>query len=144
MFRDDVTLAEDGDVYAFVLPPVDPLIEDSVVASGDFVVAFSDRPEVQYAQTYLSSPEWVANNIALGGSSAHTGVPLDAYDDPISRLSAQILTEPGATIRFDASDLMPVAVQAEEWRQLTKWFAEGKPTRAVLRAVDDAWPSARS
>ena len=42
------------------------------------------------------------------------GVPLDAYaPGSIDQLSAQYLTDPQGTFRFDASDLMPAAVGAE-------------------------------
>jgi alpha-glucoside transport system substrate-binding protein len=74
--------------------------------------------------------------------SANNGVPLDDYTDAISKLSAQYLTDPNALFRFDASDLMPAAVgSGAEWTQLTAWFAENKPTKDVLDAIDAAWPS---
>ena len=60
-------------------------------------------------------------------------MPLDAYTDPISKLSAKYLTDATATFRFDASDLMPAAVGAgAEWKQMTAWFGENKddPGRA--------------
>ncbi len=91
-------------------------------------------------------PTWPARSglsrrASLGGFvSANSGVPLDTYTDPISRLSAELLTTPGATFRFDASDLMPPQVGEEEWKQLTAWFAEDKPIQDVLRAIDAAWP----
>ncbi len=69
-------------------------------------------------------------------------MPIDAYTDPISKLSAEYLTDETATFRFDASDLMPAAVGAgAEWKQMTAWFGENKDTQAVLKAIDDAWPS---
>ena len=38
--------------------------------------------------------------------------------------------------------LMPAAVGAgAEWKQMTAWFAEDKPTQEVLKAIDAAWPS---
>jgi alpha-glucoside transport system substrate-binding protein len=142
LFKKDATLGPDGDVYAFPLPAIDPGVPAPVVAGGDFVIAFSDRPEVQTAQAYLSSPDF-ATRLAKQGvaTSANTGVPLAAYSDPVSRLSVQMLTAPDSTLRFDGGDLMPQVVQEEEWRQLTAWFAEGKPTRDVLTAIDAAWPS---
>ena len=74
--------------------------------------------------------------------SANSGVDLNLYTDPISKLSAQYLTDPNALFRFDASDLMPAAVGAgAEWTQLTAWFASNKPTKDVLDAIDAAWPA---
>ena len=107
------------------------------------MTAFSDKPEVQAFQTFLSSAEFATEKVKQGGwVSANSGVPLDAYTDNISKLSAQYLTKSDATFRFDASDLMPAAVGAgEEWKQLTAWFAEDKPTDQVLNAIDAAWPA---
>jgi len=81
--------------------------------------------------------------VKLGGwASANSGVPLDAYTDPIQLLSAKLMTDKTATFRFDASDMMPGAVgSGEEWKQLTAWFAADKPTADVLSAIDAAWPS---
>ena len=31
---------------------------------------------------------------------------------------------------------MPTVVQDQGWKELTAWFAEGKPTAEVLRAID--------
>lgn len=141
-FQPDVTIGPDGDVYAFSLPAINPDVSNPVVGSGDFVLAFSDRPEVQLARAYFSSADWATRRAQQAGwVTANTGVPLDSFDDPISRLSSQLLTAPNTTFRFDASDLMPPVVQDEEWKQLTAWFAEDRPTAEVLRAIDAAWPS---
>ena len=142
LFKKDATIDPDGDVYAFALPAVDPSVPRPVLGGGDFVIAYSDRPEVQTAQAYLSSTHWATVRAKRWGvTSANTGVPLDVYPDPLTRLSVEMLTAPGSTFRFDGMDLMPQVVQEEAWRQLTAWFAEGKPSRAVLQAIDAAWPS---
>ena len=140
-FQPGATLGPDGDVFAFALPAVDPDIPNPLIGGGEFIVAFSARPEVQKAHAYLASAEWASRRVGIGSFvSANNGVPLDAYTDPISRLSADLLTTPGATFRFDASDLMPLQVGEEEWKQLTAWFAEDKPIEDVLRAIDASWP----
>ncbi|MDA8434474.1 MAG: ABC transporter substrate-binding protein [Actinomycetales bacterium] len=141
-FKKDVKIAEDGDVFAFYLPSIDPA-KKAVEGGGEFVTAFADRPEVKAFQTFLSSAEFATEKVKLGGwVSANSGVDLSNYQDPISKLSAQYLTDSTALFRFDASDLMPAAVGAgAEWKQLTAWFAENKPTKDVLDAIDAAWPS---
>jgi alpha-glucoside transport system substrate-binding protein len=141
-FKKGAKIAEDGDVFAFYLPSMDPA-KKAVEGGGEFVTAFSDKPEVQAFQTYLSSDTFATEKVKGGGwVSANSGVPLDTYTDPISKLSAQYLTDSSAVFRFDASDLMPAAVGAgAEWKQLTAWFATDKPTQEVLQAIDAAWPS---
>jgi alpha-glucoside transport system substrate-binding protein len=141
----NLKVGPDGDVFAFKLPPVDPSVtQDEVEGGGEFTAAFSDRPEVQAVQIYLSSPEWASSRVkvAPGWVSANSGVDQSLYTDPIDQISAKYLTDESATFRFDASDLMPAAIgSGEEWKQMTAWFAEGKSVDSVAKAIDAAWPS---
>lgn len=142
-FKEGAVVGEDGDVFAFYLPPITDAVPTPIIGGGEFVTAFSDRPAVQAAQTFMASAEFATAKAALGAwVSANSGVPLDTYESPIDRLSAEFLTNQQGTFRFDASDLMPDAVGAgAEWTQMTAWFAEDKPTEEVLQAIDDAWPA---
>lgn len=143
-FQPGTTIAEDGDVFAFYLPAVDEAIAPNpVVGGGEFVTAFSDRPEVATVQAFLSSAEFATAKASKGTwVSANSGVPLETYVNPIDQLSAQYLTDPDGTFRFDASDLMPAAVGAGSfWKEMTAWFAEDKPTADVLKAIDASWPA---
>jgi alpha-glucoside transport system substrate-binding protein len=138
------TVGPDGDVMAFYLPTQSSSVTNRVVGGGEFVTAFSDRPEVQAVQNYLSTPEWHSSRVkvARGWVSANQGVDKSLYTDPVDQLSAKYLTDPTATIRFDASDLMPAAVGAgQEWKSMTAWFAEGQPVAQVAKDIDAAWPS---
>jgi len=137
-------ISANGDVFAFYLPPVNPSIPTPVEGGGEFITAFSNRPEVQAVQEYLSTPDWATSRIkvATGWVSANQGVDQSVYSDPIDQLSAKLLTQKDATFRFDASDLMPPAVGAgAEWTQMTAWFAQGKSIPDVAGAIDAAWPS---
>jgi len=137
------TIAKDGDVFAFYLPPITSNVPTPVIGGGEFVTAFADRPEVAAVQTYLSTPAWHSSRVkaATGWVSANSGVDQSLYTDPIDKLSAQYLTDPNATFRFDASDMMPAPIGAgAEWRELTAWFGEGKSIDAVTKAIDAAWP----
>jgi alpha-glucoside transport system substrate-binding protein len=136
-------VAADGDVFAFYLPPISGSVPTPVVGGGEFVTAFASRPEVQAVQTYLSTPEWHTSRIkvATGWVSANQGADQNAYTDPIDKLSAKYLTDPNATFRFDASDLMPAAVGAgQEWKSMTAWFAQGKSIQQTATDIDNAWP----
>jgi alpha-glucoside transport system substrate-binding protein len=133
----------DGDAFAFFLPAMPTSPTKPVVGGGEFVAAYADRPEVQAFQTYLTSAEWATAKVKLGAwVSANNGVPQSAYTDAISALSALILGDKETTFRFDASDMMPAAVgSGSEWKQMTAWFAEDKPTADVLAAIDATWPA---
>ncbi|MFF1873558.1 ABC transporter substrate-binding protein [Kitasatospora herbaricolor] len=136
-------VAADGDVFAFHLPAVNPAVPNPVEGGGEFLAAFSDRPEVQAVQNYLSSSDWASSRVktASGWVSANQGVDKSLYTDPIDQLSASKLTDPTATFRFDASDLMPAAVgSGQEWKSLTAWFAEGQSIQRVTADIDAAWP----
>jgi alpha-glucoside transport system substrate-binding protein len=138
-------VAQDGDVFAFKLPAVDSSVSTPVEGGGEFITAFSSKPEVQAVQNYLSTPEWATSRIkssTSGWVSANQGVDKSVYTDPIDQLSAKYLTDPSATFRFDASDLMPAAVGAgQEWKSMTAWFAQGQSIQQVAKDIDAAWPS---
>ncbi|MDH6576553.1 ABC transporter substrate-binding protein [Kitasatospora sp. MAP5-34] len=136
-------IGPDGDIFAFHLPAVNPAIPNPVEGGGEFLAAFSDRPEVQAVQNYLSSADWASSRVKVstGWVSANQAVDKSLYTDPIDKLSADALTDPTATFRFDASDMMPAAIGAgQEWKSLTAWFAEGQAIPKVAADIDAAWP----
>ncbi|WP_346279116.1 ABC transporter substrate-binding protein [Pseudonocardia sp.] len=141
-------ISENGDVYAFELPPINPAAPQTILVGAEFVAAFSDRPEVQAFQAYLSSPEW-ANEKAKAGTalgqsgwvSANTGLDPANLASPIDRLTAEILQDQSNTFRFDGSDLMPGAVgSATFWRGMTDWIT-GQSTRDSLNFIEASWPA---
>ncbi|AEG45531.1 ABC transporter substrate-binding protein [Isoptericola variabilis] len=136
-------VAPDGDVYAFYLP-TDQTDVRPVLGGGEFVAAFNDRPEVQAFQTYLASPDW-ANQKALatpngGWVSANTGLDPENLATEFDKLSYEILADPNAVIRFDASDLMPGEVGAGTfWTGMVNWFT-GADTQEVVDQIENSWP----
>jgi alpha-glucoside transport system substrate-binding protein len=141
-------ISENGDVYAFELPPINPSSPQTILVGAEFVVAFSDRPEVQAFQAYLSSPEW-ANEKAKAGTalgqsgwvSANSGLDPANLASPIDRLTAEILQDEANTFRFDGSDLMPAAVGAATfWRGMTDWIT-GQSTADALNFIEQSWPA---
>lgn len=135
-------VSADGDVDAFYFPPVDPAQGKPVLAGGEFVSAFDDRPEVQAFQTHLASAEFATRRVALGSwVSANANVPIDTYLTPIDMLSAEILRDPEAVVRFDGSDLMPATVGAGSfWTGMTAWV-QGVDTATTLAGIEASWPS---
>ncbi|MEY9965739.1 alpha-glucoside transport system substrate-binding protein [Streptacidiphilus sp. MAP12-16] len=132
-----------GDIWAFKLPAADPSITTPVEGGGEFVAAFSSRPEVQAVQNYVSTADWATSRIkvAPGWVSANQGVDPAVYTDPVDQLSAKYLTDPSATFRFDGSDLMPAAIGAgKEWTEFTAWFASNQTVQKTAANIDAAWP----
>jgi len=139
------TVAEDGDVFAFYLPPMDPA-NKPVLGGGEFVAAFADRPEVAAFQTFLSSDTW-ANEKAIateggGWVTANNGLDINNLATDFDKLASGILGDPNSVIRFDASDLMPAAVGAGTfWTEMTDWFALDKTDQEVADAIEASWPA---
>ncbi|MFI6762993.1 ABC transporter substrate-binding protein [Micromonospora sp. NPDC050417] len=134
-------VAEDGDVYAFYFPAVDPAKGKPVLGGGEFAVAFADRPEVQKVQTYLASAEYANGRAKLGNNvSANKGLDVNNVPNPIDKLSVEILQDPNTVFRFDGSDLMPAAVGAGTfWKGMIEWI-NGKDTAATLDQIESTWP----
>jgi ABC-type sugar transport system, periplasmic component len=137
-------VSENGAVYAFLTPPTLAGAAPAVLVGGEFVAAFSERPEVQAFQAYLSSPEWATEKakVTLGGgwTSANTGLDPATLAGPIDRLSAEILQDPRNVLRVDGTDLMPPTVGAGSFpAALTDWVT-GRSTEDPLTVVERSWP----
>jgi alpha-glucoside transport system substrate-binding protein len=137
-------VAEDGDVFAFPLPPITGDAAP-VLGGGEFTAAFNDSPATQALQTYLSSADWANVKAQVSGPgwvSANTGLDVENLKSPIDQLAAELFQDPDAVFRFDGSDLMPGEIGAGAlWTELTNWIANDKPTQQVLTDVENAWPA---
>ncbi len=138
-------VAPDGDVWAFYLPAIDPAQGKPVLIGGEFLAAFSQRPEVVAVQTYLSSLDWVnakakATPATGGWVSANRQLNLNLVKSPIDRQSVRILQDPLNEYRFDASDQMPAEVGSGSfWTWMTKWIL-GASDSETLDAIEKSWP----
>jgi alpha-glucoside transport system substrate-binding protein len=139
-------VAEDGDIWAFYYPAVDPAQGKPVLGGGEFIAAFADRPEVKAFQTYLSSVEWANNKAkatpATGGwVSANSKMDISLIKAPLDKKSTEMLQDPKAVFRFDGSDLMPGAVGGGTfWKEMTTWIEGRKTTAEALAAIEKSWP----
>lgn len=134
-------IAEDGDVFAFYFPAVDPSKGKPILGSGQFITSFTDRPEVQAVQTYLASADYSNSRAKLGNwISANKGLDIANVASPIDKLSVQLLQDKSVVFRFDGSDLMPAAVGAGTfWKGMIEWL-NGKDTASTLAGIDSSWP----
>jgi alpha-glucoside transport system substrate-binding protein len=99
------------DYTFFVLPPVDEQFGAPILSAGDLLAMFNDTPAARSLMTWLASAEAQQIWANRGGFlAANTEVAPEVYPDPMFQEMAQLLQE-AETVRFDASDLMPAAVQ---------------------------------
>ena len=140
MFPAGTTFGPKGDANAFYLPPTNTKFGKPIMGAGEFPVAFSKKPEVGAVQAYLSSPAYGNERALLGGwTSANNGIALANYKDPVLKVVAESLQSKKGSIVFDASDLMPTAVNGAFWKEMTKFYAEGKSMKDVAAAIDANW-----
>jgi len=135
-------VAPDGDVFAFLLPPVnadDPL---AVTGGGEIVGAFSDDEAVAAFQAFLASDTWANNRVELGGViSANSGLDASLASSPLLEQSIEILQNPDTTYRFDASDLMPGAVGGNSFfKGIVDWIG-GEDSQSVADKIEASWPT---
>ncbi len=135
------TVAPDGTVWAFLLPPVNADDPQAVTGGGEFPVAFRDAEEVEVVRTFLSSDTWANNRVSLGGViSANKGVDPENASSELLKQSIEIL-QGDTTFRFDGSDLMPGAVGADSfWKGIVAWVG-GQSTQDTVDAIEASWPT---
>ena len=138
------TVAEDGDIYAFYLPEQDDEFGKPVLGGGEFIRAFADRPRCRPSRRTSRRPYYANAQGARPRPAARQrqqGPRLEnLVEAPIDKLSVQILQDPKAVFRFDASDLMPAAVGSDaDWKQVTAWITV-RTTQTTLDKIEAAWP----
>lgn len=138
---EDAEIAEDGDVFAFNLPPIDESVGTPVLGGGEFAAAFTDRPEVAAVQEYIATVDYADRRAAAGSwFSAHKDLDIDALQNPNDRLAAELLRSPDTVFRWDGADIMPAAVGSGTfWKAMTRWL-NGDDTEEVLTYVEKSWP----
>jgi alpha-glucoside transport system substrate-binding protein len=124
-------------------PTIDPA-QKIVEGSADTLMMLVDRPEVRAVAEFLATPQGLQKWIETGSAiSTNTTTPADWYAGAYKLKVAADIANNAAGIGFDASDLMPGKVGAGTfWTQAVQWVNNGgKNTDAVLKAIDDSWPT---
>lgn len=136
----EVTVAEDGDVWAFLTPSINEGDGAAVTGGGEFVAAFNDNPATAALQAYLSSDTWANERVSIGGViSANTGLDPANAGSEIGRASIEILQGEDTIFRFDASDLMPAQVGASSFWTGMNDYVSGTSLDTVLSNIENSW-----
>ena len=125
---------EDFDFFAF--PPIDPDVPKIAGIAGDLFGMFRDTPQTRALIRYLTTPSAQAIWVKRGGTlSPNRRVPPEDYPDPLGRRAAQILTS-ADMVRFNASDLMPEAVNAAFWKGTLDYVQSPTRLDAILQNLE--------
>jgi alpha-glucoside transport system substrate-binding protein len=112
------------DFNYFPWPAIKKGTRTNVVAGGDAVVMFRDKPATRALMKYFGSVR-AANVYAKQGgfSSPNKRVKGSAYHDPIARRAALGLSH-AKVVRFDLSDLQPAAFGGTAGQGMWKLFQD--------------------
>jgi ABC-type glycerol-3-phosphate transport system substrate-binding protein len=134
------------DAKYFPFPSVDGSAP-TLVAGGDFGVAFSNKPVVTAFMKYLASADAAKALVSAPGSgflSANKNVPASAYGDSTSGSIGQQVVSAGNNFRFDMSDQAPAAFGGTpnkgEWGTLQTFLKTGnvQSTQTTLESLAKA------
>lgn len=123
---------EDYDFFPF--PDVNPEFSGALTGAGDLFGMFNDTPQSRALINYLVTPEaqqiWVNIGGALSGNREVT-----EYPDEISQKSAEALIN-AEIFRFDASDLMPEAMNNAFWGAILNYVQNPGDLDQILSDLD--------
>jgi alpha-glucoside transport system substrate-binding protein len=136
----DVAVA--GETYDFF--PMPGIEFEGVTTGGDLFGMFNDTPQARSLIQYLTTPEaqqiWVERGGAISPSKE---VPVDAYPDETSQRFAEILLN-AETTRFDASDLMPSAMNEAFFGAVLDYVQSPENLDSILADLDTVQADAYS
>jgi alpha-glucoside transport system substrate-binding protein len=128
--------AQPADYGFFPFPDIDPAFAGSITGGGDLFGMFNDTPQARSLIQYMLTPEAQQIWVERGGFiSANKGVSLDAYPDPASKASAEILAN-AKSFRFDGSDLMPNAMNKAFFQGIVEYVQSPGNLDSILANLD--------
>lgn len=110
--------------------------------SADLLAMFNDTPDAERLVSYLASEpaQQIWPHLRGGGAtSANLNVPLSIYPDPVGKAIAGMVTDPRATLCFNASDEMPDTLQGVLYQGVMEYLADPDPDQhlqAILGRLD--------
>jgi alpha-glucoside transport system substrate-binding protein len=124
------------DFNFFPFPTIDPKYGDSAEVAGDLFGMFHDTPQARALIKYLTTPEAQAIWVKRGGSiSPNKLVTPGMYPDDLSREAAQAIVS-AKTVRFDASDQMPDAMNTAFFKAILDFVQNPSGLDGILSNLD--------
>lgn len=126
--------ATEADYDFFRMPDINPQYAGAMTGAGDLFGMFNDTPEARALMEYLVTAEAQSIWVGIGGAiSGNTTV--DNYPDEISARSAELLGQ-AEVFRFDASDLMPEAMNNAFWSAMLDYTQNPGNLDSILNDLD--------
>ena len=101
---------------------------------------FNDTPQARALMAYLVTAPAQDIWVKLGGALSANKNATD-YPDDVSKRSAEILTS-AKIFRFDASDLMPQAMNDAFWKGIVDYIKDPTQLDSILSNLDSVQSSA--
>jgi alpha-glucoside transport system substrate-binding protein len=129
----DLVAGDDFNFFPF--PPIDQSDAPLLVA-GDLFGMFNDTPQARALIDYLTTAEAQSIWAERGGFlSANTNVAPETYPDVITQqIGDMLVTAP--SVRFDASDLMPEAVNNAFWQGILNYISDPSQLDSILENIE--------
>lgn len=124
----------DFDFFAF--PSIDPKYSKAVEGGADIVAAFKSSSQVNAFMNYFASAEAQSFLAAgTGGLATNRNLSLVFYPDALTKRAADILNK-SEMIVFDASDMMPSAMNAAFWTACVNYVADPSSLDTILANLE--------
>ena len=132
----DLVAGEDYDFFQF--PPIEPAQGQPLLVAGDLFGMFNDTPQARALMKYLVTADAQAIWAERGGFlSANKMVEPAVYPDQLTQQIGEMLTQATA-VRFDASDLMPEAVNNAFWSGIMDFVSQPDTLDSILDSIESA------
>ncbi len=136
------TATSGTDYNFFPFPDINTQYSGSVEGAGDLFGMFHNTPASASLMAYLVTAPAQDIWVKIGGAISANKNATD-YPDDISKRSAALLAN-AKTFVFDASDLMPTAMNNEFWADIVKYVQHPDQLDALLADLDKTQADAYS
>jgi len=130
------------DYNFFPFPDINSQFSGAVEGAGDLFGMFHDTPAARSLMAYLVTAPAQDIWVKIGGALSANKNATD-YPDDISKRSAELLQNAKIFV-FDASDLMPTAMNSAFWTAIVKYVQHPDQLDAILADLDKTQADAYS